>query len=289
MLAILGSFAHDMGRQWRRYRLGILLAGLSLACSATAYAQVGSITQQSRQNWNCYNFDIVNAGDRTIKDLHFTFPKGFEPWHMNMPNDWSATADLTDPNNESLTFETPPTQSTRTASTGPGAPAPAPSTVSPNMVAPGKSLSGFRFCLKNETKQVRIRFSYKEGADSLAEIFQGVKAGSSVKVRHNSVLHCSTLKIVAPADIQVFDIHFSWARNDIRPKFDDVVLPTGWKVTKTSDEELDIETGPTPLAPKKPETIDICLGQGAETINWAFTNKNHAVIEHTGGKITLRH
>jgi hypothetical protein len=252
-----------------------LLVGM-LAAVPVALAQGGSIVQDGKaNNWRCYDFEVKNIFDphdeenkRNIKDIHFRFPSGFKPEHMKAPDGWGWTAGP----NDSLSFETPPAN--------------ARGTVSPNPIKPGEpALDMFRFCLKQETKEITIETSYDRGANSPVEVFQGKQADSEIPVRRTSRLHCIKLKITAPAEMAVFDIHF---HESASPDFDGFDLPQGWTAQALGKNAAEIDLGDASLAGGKSEEVGVCLRGDPEEIKWTFTDKDHKEIKGSAGTTGLK-
>ena len=81
-----------------------------------AQGQGGSIAQTGKASTErCYDFEVKNDQEkRNITDLHFHFPRGMKPEHMQAPTGWGWTAGA-----DSLSFETPPTNATGTVSPNP--------------------------------------------------------------------------------------------------------------------------------------------------------------------------
>jgi hypothetical protein len=242
---------------------------ISVPC---AQGQGGSIAQTGKASTErCYDFEVKNDQEkRNITDLHFHFPRGMKPEHMQVPTGWGWTAGA-----DSLSFETPPTNAT--------------GTVSPNPVKPDSpALSGFRFCLPKETKDITISTSFNEGANSAVRLFQGVEADSETPVRKTSHLHCFKLKITAPPETAVYDIHLRGSISSPRPGFDDFELPKGWKVQGVEATGADIELGDTPLEGGKSEEIGVCVTGSPEVIKWTFTDKEHKDIKNAEGETKLK-
>lgn len=245
----------------------------SWAFIPNAQAQGGNITQTGTATTErCYDFEVRNdpGNKRNITDLHFNFPRGMKPEHMKAPTGWGSAPDA-----NSLSFETPPANAT--------------GTVSPNPVKPDSpALEGFRFCLPKETKEITISTSYNKGANSPVRLFQGVEAGSNTPVRRTSRLHCFKLKITAPPETAVYDIHFRGTISFPKPGFDDLEVPQGWRVQGVDEKGADIELGDTPLEGGKSEEIGVCVTGSPDVIKWTFTDKNHNDIKGAAGETKLK-
>jgi len=245
----------------------------SLISIPGAQAQGGSIAQTGKASTErCYDFDVKNDPDnkRNITDLHFNFPRGMKPEHMKAPTGWGWT-----PGANSLSFETPPANAT--------------GTVSPNPVKPDSpALEGFRFCLPKETKEITISTSYNEGANSPVRVFQGVEADSGTPVRRTGRLRCFKLKVTAPPETAVYDIHLRGSISFPKPGFDGLEVPKGWKVQDVDEKRADIELGDTPLEGGKSEEIGVCITGSTDVIKWTFTDKEHKDIKGAEGETKLK-
>jgi hypothetical protein len=270
----------------RAAQLQILLGGTAVAIlalsshvpSAPAPPKMGVEEIEKTTTYNCYNMTIEH-GDKTrnVTDLHFRLPAG-APHHIEAPAGWDWTVGP----GGTLVFQTPPANPTA----GGGSSVPA-----ANPIKANEPLDGFRFCLLKKQDNISAELSYDQGANTTVEIIEHVEAGSGKPVRHNSILRCVKLKITAPEDSDVFDVHLEGSVADSSPHFDGVTLPTGWSGGPggAGNNEVSIDAAGAPLGKGKSAEIGVCLLGQPEKINWKFTDKNHQDIPNAKGTTTLKY
>jgi hypothetical protein len=227
------------------------------------------------EQWRCYDFSVKNGGEiRKITDLHFTLPAGVTAGHVVTPTGWQGGHDA----NGALIFKTPPDPP---AGGGTAAPPPA------APIDPGKTLEGFRFCLKKDEK-ISISMSYDRGDPSAATVWQDVEAGSDKAVRRTSILRCHKIVLRAPSDTEASDVHFSQNAASSKPNFDDVVLPSGWSGGAAGDG-VDLDAGKSPIGKGETQSVVICVRGNPDKIDWKLTDAMHNDIPGAKGTVALDH
>lgn len=242
--------------------LGALLSGIVASYAAPSISQTGKTTKVQ-----CYEFNLANdQKGRRVTDVHFGLSKQV-PSNFQAPPDWGWSVSPTGV----LTFQTPP------AAPAPGA------TVTRNPIDPGKSLSGFRFCLPTLDPNVTISISYDRGPASAAAAFQGKNLGDTIV--HTAALYCTTLRVRAPAEQDVWDIHLSKDKDAISdPGIDRVSAPKGWSVD-VGPKEATLQAGKDadPIKAGTTVDLDICTKLGSPRLAWKFTDKDHKDIAGASG------
>lgn len=229
-----------------------------------------AIVPKSAATDNCYTFSVTNhVSGKQITDLHFSAGGTKVPGeHTRVPTNWDATNDA----NGDLVFQTPPASTAASGGTA--------STTPTNPIGTNKKLGGFRFCLP---KQMMLSFtiSYSDATSTSPSKFGTVQVGGVVT--HNYTLTCIKVKITAPADIAVWDVHLGGVGKS--HAFDEISLPSGWSGSISSDGTgVDIGTGNTPLAPGATAEIGLCFRDPPASITWKLTDKDHKDIPGASGQ-----